>query len=61
MKGTLRLMSAAGALLLAATAAPAMAGTTADLLKRLHEKGILTDEEYHKWLFPQKVMEVLMF
>lgn len=46
MKRTLRLMSAAGALLLAATVAPAMAGTTADLLKRLHEKGILTDEEY---------------
>lgn len=48
MKGTLRLMSAAGALLLAATAAPAMAGTTADLLKRLHEKGILTDDEYQE-------------
>ncbi|QGP79685.1 porin [Sphingobium sp. CAP-1] len=48
MKGTLRLMSAAGALMLAATAAPAMAGTTADLLKRLHEKGILTDDEYQE-------------
>lgn len=50
MKRTLRLMSAAGALLLAATAAPAMAGTTADLLRRLHEKGILTDEEYQDLL-----------
>ncbi|MBH1999471.1 MAG: porin [Sphingomonadaceae bacterium] len=50
MTRTLRLMSAAGALLLAATAAPAMAGTTADLLKRLHEKGILTDEEYQDLL-----------
>ncbi|KAA9018728.1 porin [Sphingobium limneticum] len=48
MKGTLRLMGAAGALMLAATAAPAMAGTTADLLKRLHEKGILTDDEYQE-------------
>jgi hypothetical protein len=50
MKGTLRLMSAAGAMMLAATAAPAMAGTTADLLKRLHEKGILTDDEYQDLL-----------
>ena len=50
MKGTLRLMSAVGALMLAATAAPAMAGTTADLLKRLHEKGILTDDEYQELL-----------
>lgn len=48
MKGTLHLMSAAGALRLAATAAPAMAGTTADLLKRLHEKSILTDDEYQE-------------
>lgn len=34
--------------LLGATATPAMAGTTADLLKRLHEKGILSDEEYQE-------------
>jgi len=34
------------ALLFTAGASPANAGTTADLLKRLHEKGILTDEEY---------------
>jgi hypothetical protein len=33
-----------------AGSAPAMAGTTADLLKRLHEKGILTDEEYQQLL-----------
>ncbi|MBB3981237.1 hypothetical protein GGR44_000884 [Sphingobium fontiphilum] len=41
---------AAMALMLAASATPAMAGTTADLLKRLHEKGILTDEEYQELL-----------
>jgi hypothetical protein len=40
--------SAAMALLFAASAMPAMAGTTAELLKRLHEKGILTDEEYQQ-------------
>ncbi|MDI1296909.1 MAG: porin [bacterium] len=40
--------SAAMALMFAASATPAMAGTTADLLKRLHEKGILTDEEYQQ-------------
>ena len=38
--------SAAMALLLLAGTTPASAGTTAELLKRLHEKGILTDEEY---------------
>ena len=38
--------SAAMALLFVAAAAPAHAGTNAELLKRLHEKGILTDEEY---------------
>lgn len=38
MKRTLLLASAAMGLL-CATATPAMAGTTADLLKRLHEKG----------------------
>lgn len=39
---------AAMALMFAASATPAMAGTTADLLKRLHEKGILSDEEYQQ-------------
>jgi hypothetical protein len=29
-------------------ATPAMAGTSAALLKRLHEKGILSDEEYEQ-------------
>jgi hypothetical protein len=42
--------SAAIALACLATTTPAMAGTTADLLKRLHEKGILTDEEYQELL-----------
>lgn len=42
--------SAACALALFASATPAMAGTTADLLKRLHEKGILSDEEYAQLL-----------
>ncbi|CAN5283092.1 hypothetical protein BH10PSE12_BH10PSE12_10200 [soil metagenome] len=36
------------ALMFAASAMPATAGTTAELLKRLHEKGILTDEEYQQ-------------
>jgi len=31
-----------------AAASPAQAGSTEDLLKRLHEKGILTDEEYQE-------------
>ncbi|MBH0111839.1 porin [Novosphingobium sp. YJ-S2-02] len=35
---------------LAMTAAPAFAGTGETLLKRLHEKGILTDEEYNELL-----------
>ena len=38
--------SVAMALLFVAGATPASAGTTTELLKRLHEKGILTDEEY---------------
>lgn len=38
------------AVLLAATASPAMAGSSAELLKRLHEKGILTDDEYQQLL-----------
>ncbi|WP_176593806.1 porin [Sphingobium sp. EM0848] len=49
MKRTLLLASAAMGLL-CATATPAMAGTTAELLKRLHEKGILSDEEYQQLL-----------
>ncbi len=44
------LAGAALALMLAVPATPAMAGTTAELLKRLHEKGILTDEEYQALL-----------
>ncbi|MGF7152191.1 hypothetical protein FHS96_005860 [Sphingomonas zeicaulis] len=35
-------------------ATPASAGTTADLLKRLHEKGILTDEEYQALLVQEE-------
>jgi hypothetical protein len=43
--------SAAMALMFAVGATPAMAaGTTAQLLKRLHEKGILSDEEYQELL-----------
>ena len=38
--------SAAMALALVVSTTPAMAGTTTELLKRLHEKGILNDEEY---------------
>ncbi|WP_313807151.1 porin [Sphingobium sp.] len=49
MKRTL-LLGCAALGLLAATATPAMAGTTADLLKRLHEKGILSDDEYQELL-----------
>ncbi|CAN5185591.1 hypothetical protein BH11PSE5_BH11PSE5_00520 [soil metagenome] len=44
------LAGAALAMMLAVPATPAMAGTTAELLKRLHEKGILTDEEYQALL-----------
>jgi len=40
--------SAAMALMLAAGTVPAQAGTTGELLKRLHEKGILSDEEYQE-------------
>ncbi|NWK96431.1 porin [Sphingobium lactosutens] len=47
MGRTLLLASAAMGLL-CATATPVMAGTTADLLKRLHEKGILSDEEFQE-------------
>lgn len=40
------LSGAAMALLFVAGATPAVAGTNTELLKRLHEKGILTDDEY---------------
>ena len=48
MKSTFLLHAAVAALALATAAAPAHAQATAtqQLLKRLHEKGILTDEEY---------------
>ena len=49
MKGRALLAGAAG-LALAVGATPAMAGTNAALLARLHEKGILTDEEYQSLL-----------
>ncbi|GGZ05302.1 hypothetical protein GCM10011614_20300 [Novosphingobium colocasiae] len=39
---------------LAATAAPAFAGSSEALLKRLHEKGILSDEEYNELLSDEK-------
>jgi len=44
------LLGGAALALALVTSTPAMAGTTADLLKRLHEKGILTDEEYQELL-----------
>jgi len=50
MAKNLLLGGAMAAAMLAMTATPAAAGTTADLLKRLHEKGILTDEEYQALL-----------
>jgi hypothetical protein len=50
MKKRVLLGSAAIALAFALSAAPAMAGSNTELLKRLHEKGILTDEEYQSLL-----------
>ncbi|QUT05745.1 porin [Sphingobium phenoxybenzoativorans] len=50
MKKRVLLASAAMALTFALSATPAMAGSNAELLKRLHEKGILTDEEYQSLL-----------
>ncbi|KRB85287.1 hypothetical protein ASE00_00280 [Sphingomonas sp. Root710] len=50
MVGKMLLRGVGAALLLATTASPAMAGTTGELLKRLHEKGILTDDEYQQLL-----------
>ncbi len=50
-KGLARaLLAATTALGMTLGAAPAMAGTSAALLKRLHEKGILSDEEYQQLL-----------
>lgn len=46
MKSARLLLSSAIAATLALSSAPAFAGTSSALLKRLHEKGILTDEEY---------------
>jgi hypothetical protein len=46
------------ALALAVGAGPAMAGSNAELLKRLHEKGILTDEEYQSLLAGDKAETV---
>jgi len=42
------------ALMVGATATPAMAGSNAELLKRLHEKGILSDDEYQSLLAGDK-------
>lgn len=50
MKKRVLLAGAAMALSLVIGAAPAMAGSNAELLKRLHEKGILSDEEYKSLL-----------
>jgi hypothetical protein len=50
MKKQVILGSCAMALALAFSATPALAGSNAELLKRLHEKGILTDEEYQSLL-----------
>lgn len=46
MNKRLLLQGAAMALTLVLSATPALAGSNVELLKRLHEKGILTDEEY---------------
>ncbi len=54
MKGLRLLASAAIAATMIAGTAPAMAGTNADLLKRLHEKGILTDDEYQQLMASEK-------
>jgi len=54
MAKNLLLGGAMAAAMLVMTATPAAAGTTADLLKRLHEKGILTDEEYQALLAQEK-------
>lgn len=48
MRKTMLLASAACAGFMALGSAPAIAGTNAALLQRLHEKGILTDEEYQQ-------------
>ncbi len=46
MISRIMLRGAAAALAIALTSAPAYAGSSEALLKRLHEKGILTDDEY---------------
>lgn len=50
MRKVTRLGAVALAAIMVAGASPAFAGSNADLLKRLHEKGILTDEEYQQLL-----------
>lgn len=54
MKKQVILSGCAMALALMAGATPAMAGSNAELLKRLHEKGILTDDEYQSLLAGDK-------
>jgi hypothetical protein len=50
MKARKGLAGAMLAAMITLGATPAMAGTSAALLKRLHEKGILSDEEYQQLL-----------
>lgn len=50
MIGKIMLRGAVALGALAMTSAPALAGTGETLLKRLHEKGILSDEEYNELL-----------
>jgi hypothetical protein len=54
MKKQVILSGCAMALALMAGATPAMAGSNAELLKRLHEKGILSDDEYQSLLAGDK-------
>ncbi|MCB2080159.1 MAG: porin [Novosphingobium sp.] len=53
MKGILR--CAVAAMALGGFATPAFAGSTEALLQRLHEKGILSDEEYAELMAEQRV------
>lgn len=50
MAGRKWLLGCALGAMIAGVTTPAQAGTTAELLKRLHDKGILTDEEYRELL-----------
>ncbi|WP_066554834.1 porin [Croceicoccus bisphenolivorans] len=50
MISRIMLRGATAAIAIALTTAPAYAGSSESLLKRLHEKGILTDEEYQALL-----------